>query len=297
MKALLQPLFSKPILKATPLDPGYENHGSDVWLVETEDERAVVRSSRMHGPAEALNDFWWGCRRLFGIEPWHTFDLEAIHRELGEAGGFRIPGVLRKGVVDGREWVAVEWVDGEPLRSFAALCDDALVRFGRELALVHARAYDFCGHVTRRIAYPPGEFHERAAQASRELVDRFFREDTAIRQALDEMCQALRSLPAPGAASLILVDMDPTQFLVSDGGDIALIDAEACALGPRELDFVALEYCLDAKEAAHVAKGYASVLPVPDLTRVREPYRYVYRLLSIQGTVPLEQWLGHPALF
>lgn len=297
MKKRLQPLFAQPIQSVTPLDPGYEDHGSDVWLVETPNERAVVRSSRMREAAESLNDFWWGCRKLFGIEPWRTFDLEAIHGALGQAGGFRVPRVLRKGVIEGREFVVVEWVEGAHLRSFGDLSQSALVQFGKSLAAVHARTYDFCGHVTRRLAYPLSGFHPRVAKTMRELARRFYAKDRAIQDLLEPMCDAVVALPAPEAATLVMVDMDLTQFLVSAGDDLALVDAEACGVGPRELDFVALEYCLDAGSAAEIAKGYESVLALPDLSRVRAPYRYLYRLLSVQGSVPMDEWLKHPAYF
>ena len=167
MSELLQPLFPQPILRAVSLDPGYQDHGSDVWLVETAAERVVVRSSRIQGPTDELNDFWWGCRHLFGIQPWQTFDLEVIHAVLSEASGFRIPQVLRKGEIEGRQFIVVEWLAGAPLGSFAELSEEALVEFGRGLAAIHNRTFDFCGHLTRRVVHALSEFHERVAETMR----------------------------------------------------------------------------------------------------------------------------------
>jgi len=39
------------------------------------------------------------------------------------------------------------------------------------------------------------------------------------------------------------------------------------------------------------------VLPLPDLSRVRAPYRFLYRLLEVQGSVPLDAWMSWPELF
>lgn len=64
---MLQKLFSSPILSIQTLHPGYEDHASDVWLVKTEAEEVIVCSSKMQG--ELNNDFWWGCKQLFGIDP------------------------------------------------------------------------------------------------------------------------------------------------------------------------------------------------------------------------------------
>ncbi|MDM5188330.1 hypothetical protein QUF99_13670 [Bacillus sp. DX4.1] len=38
-------------------------------------------------------------------------------------------------------------------------------------------------------------------------------------------------------------------------------------------------------------------MPIPDLEQCKEAYRYVYRLLSVQRHVDLEEWLHQPAFF
>jgi len=107
----------------------------------------------------------------------------------------------------------------------------------------------------------------------------------------------LKRIPTPTESNFILVDMDPTQFL-SNGTEITgLVDTEAYAVAPRELDFIALEYVLDKKSAEDFIRGYISVQDIPDLTYVRKPYRYLYRLLSVQGSVGIEEWLNHPTYF
>ncbi|PEB39277.1 hypothetical protein [Bacillus pseudomycoides] len=40
-----------------------------------------------------------------------------------------------------------------------------------------------------------------------------------------------------------------------------------------------------------------TIMPLPNLEQCRAPYRYLYRLLSVQGTVDLEEWLQHPVFF
>jgi hypothetical protein len=95
----------------------------------------------------------------------------------------------------------------------------------------------------------------------------------------------------------VMLDVDATQFL-GDGGHItALVDTDAYVVAPRELDFVGYEYELDAPGAAAFARGYRAILPLPDLTSARPVYRYLFRLLGVQGTVPLEEWLAWPAWF
>jgi hypothetical protein len=51
------------------------------------------------------------------------------------------------------------------------------------------------------------------------------------------------------------------------------------------------------KAAAAFKEGYEKVMKIPDLTEYRLPYRYLYRLLSVQGSVDLDHWLNQEILF
>lgn len=52
---MLQQLFNSPILSIQALHPCYEDHASDVFLVQTEDTEIIVRASKMN--EEPNNDF------------------------------------------------------------------------------------------------------------------------------------------------------------------------------------------------------------------------------------------------
>ena len=47
--------FEEPIKEIVELSPGYEDHTSDVWLVKTDNQEVVIRTSRM--VKEPSNDF------------------------------------------------------------------------------------------------------------------------------------------------------------------------------------------------------------------------------------------------
>lgn len=94
-----------------------------------------------------------------------------------------------------------------------------------------------------------------------------------------------------------MLDVDATQFLTADDRITALIDTEAYVVAPRALDFIGYEYELDERGAAAFAAGYRTLLPLPDLATVRPVYRYLYRLLGVQGAVPLDEWLAWPTRF
>lgn len=291
---MLQTMFSSPILHIEELHPGYEDHASDVWLVKTKDEEVIVRSSKLE--QEPNNDFWWGCKQLFGIDPRSVHNLEIVNHTLGQYTALPIPKVLRKYVLD-REYIIVEKLEGQMLQSFFNQPDSLLYNFGKELAEIHQYKTNYVGNPSRTHQIPLHSFHQHMIQTSTELIERFHSHNQKIRNRLKKFISQTASLPTPEEASFVLIDMDPTQFLTDGQKITGLVDTEAYAIGPREFDLIGLEYLFTKTEAAAFRKGYETISPLPSLTQCREPYRYLYRLLSVQGSVDLDEWMEHPSFF
>jgi hypothetical protein len=290
--ALLQPLFDDPLREVVHVRPGYASHASDVWLVRTDAEEAVVRASRL-GP-EARGPFHEGCRALFGSDPSRVWDLEAINGYLGACGALRVPRVLRRGWVGSRPCVVVERLPGTSIETFAGASPRVLADLGRGLAEMHRRTGDWFGTLTPRHRVPLDRFPTRLAESIAALIPAY-RPDLGERA--DGAVAAARRLPVPPAACPIMPDLDPTQFLVHGDRLSGLVDTEYCCAGPRELDFVALEYVLDRAGARIFAEAYARVLGLPVLGGVRPLYRLLYLLLEVQGRGPFDGWMAQPALF
>lgn len=292
---MLQQLFNSPILSVQALHPGYEDHASDVFLVQTEDTEIIVRASKMN--EEPNNDFWWGCKNLFGINPRNVHHLETVHTLLQEHTNLPIPTILEKHVLNGREFVVVEKLVGNTVQSFIEQPDSILFSLGKGLAEIHKFKADFIGNPSGKFQVPLDEFQSHILNVSKELVNMFYSDDESIQNAFPTFESQLSSLSVPKESTLVLIDMDPTQFL-SDGTTITgLIDTEAYAVAPRELDFIGLEYVLTEKEAHAFKSGYETIMSIPQLEEYRQPYRYLYRLLSVQGNVELKKWLSHPSYF
>jgi hypothetical protein len=96
-------LLDEPVQKITELHPGYEEHASDVWQVKTENKEIIVRSSRMTG--EPANDFWWGCKRIFGIDPRQVYELEYVNNTLNKLTSIPVPRVINKEKRLSREYI------------------------------------------------------------------------------------------------------------------------------------------------------------------------------------------------
>lgn len=290
----LQQIFAQPILEQVYLDPGYSGHANDIWRVRTRDEDVIVR---LHRAGEGSGPFWSGCHELFGIAPGQPWELQAINTSLAAVSTIPIPRVLRKGEIEGRHYVIVERMAGKTPASFQHLPERAISQLGLSLAAFHQRRQPVYGHLVHAPQAPIMAFHGHLATTLRHLVASFPMNDPALIAALEPMCAAAARLPEPESGVPVMIDLDPTQYLADAEGLTALVDTEAIALAPRELDFIALEYLLDARTASIFAHAYSTALPLPKLSSVRPVYRYLYRLLEVQGDPSLDEWMAQPHLF
>lgn len=289
----LQSLFNTPVLEQSQFSAAYEGHGSGLYRVRTEAETVVVRLAReqVDGP------FWQGAAHLFSLDISEVFRLEALNAALDELTAIRVPRGLRKSIFDGRAALVMELLPGERLDTFRGQSAAMLEAFGAEMARLHSARFDYWGTFEGKIRHPAVIFHRNLAMTLRLLAHTFFVDDAAIMALLPDMTALALRLPPPENLTFIHLDIDPTQFLTDGERVTALVDTEAVVLGPRELDFLALEYVFGAAEAAAFAKGYAGVLPLPDLSAVRPLYRYLQRLMEVQGDDPIDEWMNQPEVF
>lgn len=291
----LQPLFDEPIERIDYLDPGYSGHASDVWLVKTGSSEQVVRSSRWNEPPS--REFWWGCFDLFGIDPRRMLHFEANAAMLASVQGIRVPRVLKHAAMENREYLVVEKMSGSALSSFKGQSDALLHQLGVWLAQVHSKRCNYFGNLARTQDQPVERFHERLAHTICQLVERDYTNDGKIMSQLDAALRELADLPAPDHFCPVFIDLDPSQFLIEGGMLSAVVDVEAYAVGPREFDFIGLEYVLDEQSAVSFLSGYSSIMQPPELSRCRNVYRYFYRLLGVQGSMDLDRWLAQKVLY
>lgn len=287
----MQSLFPDPILRVTELDPGYEDHASDVWQVETRTGRWVVRASRLCGRPD--NSFWGSLRRVFGIEPRSLTGMAQVGELLSPLSPLAVPRVIRVAELGGRPHAVVDWLEGGQLDSFAGALND----LGDYMGRVHSRRFPYLGAPDGSLRVAPADWGEHLAHAMEGVVATFFSDKTDLVELLPEMQALALSLPAPDGGALVMPDLDASQFLGGPDGLKALVDLESYVLGPVELDLAGLELVLQPAEAAIFAQSYTRHRPLPLLERSRPLYRFLHRLWGAQGDRPMATYLAYPHLF
>lgn len=222
--------------------------------------------------------------------------METINNSLSGFNSFTYPKILEKHKID-REYVIVELLHGTILHSFKGLSDNELRKFGSNLAKIHSYKMNYLGNPAGTFQISMDEAYRHIIRSMKEIVDEFYCDNRKIVNYLPQMERILCDIAAPEYSTFVLVDIDPTQFLETKGIITGLVDTEAYVIAPRELDFIALEYVLDRRSAELISQGYEAVLSVPDLKAVRTVYRYLYRLIEIQGDDDIDDWLSQPILF
>jgi hypothetical protein len=188
-------------------------------------------------------------------------------------------------------------LQGATLDSFVVLSDNELRKFGSNLAKIHSYKMNYWGNPVGTFMIGIDNVNNHVIRSMKEIVNEFYLDNYKIVNYLPQMEQILCKIPAPEYSSFVLVDIDPSQFLSANGVITGLVDTEAYVIAPRELDFIALEYVLDRRSAELISEGYEAVLSIPDLKSVRTVYRYLYRLIEIQGDDDIDDWLSRPTLF
>ena len=95
----------------------------------------------------------------------------------------------------------------------------------------------------------------------------------------------------------LMLDLRWDQFLETEGNLSALIDLDAFVIGPRELDFVVLEYLLTDVECQTFKQRYQEKNDFPDLSTVRAPYRLLLFLMNVLGEKNINSWMESPPRF
>ena len=293
----IQDLFDKKILEQEYLDPGYEDHATEVIRVKTEDEQVVFRSPRYMCELNELGSFGWGLYKMFNLDMRDVFRLEDINKTITKFGPIPSPQILSKGYIKERPYIIVQFMKGKFLSNLAEQPEELVEEFGKILATIHKNTFSYFGLYSGDKQYSLKSFWKRLGNTIEEIVGKYYSQDDAVKERMQVILYEISQLPDPTESAFVMIDLDSTQLLAQDGHFTSIVDTDAYVVAPRELDFVNIEYLLDERSVIPFIRGYSSILPIPDISKPREPLRYFLRLLEVQGEVNIEMWMNKTKLF
>ncbi|MEW4089412.1 phosphotransferase [Bacillus altitudinis] len=297
MKKTLQALFDQPIVSVKTLGEPYDGRANDVWLISLQDQTEyVVKSPKT---AREESEFVYGINMIYGVDARTVQEhLDEINEKLAHTNSFHIPKVVRKVKKAGKHFYVMEKVEGIPLTSFEGRSAQFYRDYGRKLAHFHSYQTNFFGAVYGGEKRHLREFHALLKKTVSKLISRYYADQPEYQDYAEKVQQKLETLSPPDAASLILIDLDPSQYIEDDDQVASLVDTEYVVFGPAAFDLIALEYLLTKEAAQAVQLGYEEICPLPrQLHEVRECYRFVSLLLDIHGSWDMKKWMNHPIRF
>jgi aminoglycoside phosphotransferase (APT) family kinase protein len=293
-------IFRGPIEEIEHASQGYAN---DTWIIGTEKRSYVVKATRTF--PSPTRPFWDGMLTLFGMSIYHHIKhRRALAGFLRRHSPLTIPHALHIDMSEKifpRPFIVYEKLPGEPANLDGAADSAGAAAFARQLGdhlgRLHTADFQFWGSYPSPPDFALKDWPLRLSGSLKALAHRWFSDQPEVLAALPGFVSQARRLPPPASAALVLPDLRPNQFLVSDGHLSALVDIESHVLGPRELDFIALEYMLTPQTLPAFMDGYTRHLPLPNMASVRPLYRYLYWLITALGMHSYAQWMNQPALF
>lgn len=297
MKKMLQALFDQPIVSVKTLGEPYDGRANDVWLISLQDQTEyVVKSPKT---AREESEFVYGINMIYGVDARTVQEhLDEINKKLAHTNSFHIPKVVRNLKKAGKHFYVMEKVEGIPLTSFEGRSAQFYRDYGRKLAHLHSYQTNFFGAVYGGEKRHLREFHALLKKAVSKLISHYYADQPEYQNYAEKVQQKLEKLSPPDAASLILIDLDPSQYIEDDDQVTSLVDTEYVVFGPAAFDLIALEYLLTKEAAQAVQLGYEEICPLPhQLHEARECYRFVSLLLDIHGSWDMKKWMNHPIRF
>lgn len=273
------------VVKVTELNAGDSSRASHVWRVDFPEHSEIYRRAWWTSPQ--VSAFMLGLSWLFSVDPRDLQATAGAYRFWRGLNVWTVPQPLGFTGFQGGQALRMEFIPGEPARELNAV--DAR-ELGRQVARVHTHPSAYFGDVLGRNQQVLSDFYPRALEIIQEVAPKY---QAANWQAhWDEVEEIFKAAPVPCAAAPMLLDWNESQFVWQDGQPYALVDVEASALAPVELDLCFWEVLLSAANCRDFQAGYSEIRPFPDLTAHRKACRLILLALESEGSPPLLKWLG-----
>jgi hypothetical protein len=265
----------------------FEDSTHQIWRCSTVDGEMMLKVCREESAISS--DFWVGLNALFGLQfPTSLGEIELTHQFLEQYGGFKVPTFV---AAEAGSFVLAKYIEGEDIDQ-ASVSEADVMALARHICKLHKQTSERWGNLNQ--PQQQAELWEKQLQDTLRLL---IGKNGHVDAALIESVLSQKGLLNEEQFVPLMLDFRWDQCRRSDDGDITLIDLDAFVRGPKELDFVLLEYLLTTEQLRLFASVYQQSHEVPDLRVCRDGYRLLLFLLNVLGEKDLKLWMKQRTFF
>jgi len=283
------------LVQVTALPALYDDSTNRLWQCETVDGPMMLKVCEHHNVKSST--FWQGMQLLFNINlPRQLKHFEQLYSHINTISCLAIPEYIASDSISEDEASSAFILAGLLPGSMVDLShvDDGMVRkLAAQISQLHQSQRETWGAVYSQ-GMDVGLWLDRLRNTVITLADKpsHIISSAVLNDALAEIenCAVESFVP-------IMPDLRWDQFLQQDGTLTALVDLDAIAYGPRELELVLLEFLLNEQHAAIFSEEYQKSHSLPDLSRVRKPYRLLLFMMNVLGEKNVDAWMQAPTRF
>jgi len=234
--------------------------------------------------------FWLAVNALFSLQfPTSLGNIEFTHQFIAQHGEFNVPDFVASAA---DSFVLSRYVEGEDI-SQDSVTDNDILALAKHMAKLHQQTTATWGSLNQ--PQQVAQLWDKQLHTTLQLLRA--KNDVDISDVIFEsVISQAEKLQIEQFAPLML-DFRWDQCRRSASGAITLIDLDAFARGPIELDFVLLEYLLSPSQLTLFCRAYQLSSSIPDLTECRACYRLLLFFMNVLGETDLDHWMKQPHFF
>lgn len=280
------------LIQATALPAIYEDSTHQLWQCDTSQGQLILKICSKNNIDKST--FWQGMANLFAVDlPRQLGEFDQVYKTLTTLSPLAIPEYIASGSISQQTqaFILATKLSGAMINN-VEIDDDMVISLANHIGDLHQYEQKYWGRFSQadfdaqqwplRLQYTLIALADKQSMIATELLDEVI-EYTAN-------CTVDKFVP-------IMPDLRWDQFLQQNGSLSALVDLDAFVYGPRELEFVLLEYLLDGQQAILFTEHYQRNHSLPDLTQVRKPYRLLLFMMNVLGEKDVALWMQAPTRF
>jgi hypothetical protein len=266
----------------------FEDSTHQLWHCKTVEGPMILKVCNQKNVESS--PFWHGMNSLFNADfPTSLSNIGVVYQKMAQMCDLAIPRYIASA---SNIFVLSTWLDGQAVDA-SQISDAMIAQLANHLVKSHGQTQLTWGPFDQA-DIPAQSWSKQLSKTIQQLAEnqRTVVANSALTQALQQAQVITVDEFVP-----IMPDLRWDQFLQKNNQLSALVDLDAFVIGPRELEFVLLEFILSQQQADLFKQHYQRYRPIPDLTEVRTCYRVLLFLMTVLGEKSLKNWLTVPAKF